>query len=138
MRSFFALICASLFVSCSGAAAARRDHAEPQATPSDAPLEFLLTSAATDFHAHRPPDPARFRNVRIGYVVNPDGTRQFMLCGAFMPSEGDRPQWTPFATIKTSGYEQYLGSSGHCERPSVVWISGDLSTALKTRLDSAQ
>src|SRR3954468_6926094 len=33
---------------------------------TDSPMEFLLKSAATDFHVHRPPVVERFRDVRFG------------------------------------------------------------------------
>ena len=33
---------------------------------TDSPVEFLIRSAATDFHVHRPPVVERFRDVRLG------------------------------------------------------------------------
>lgn len=61
-----------------------------------------------------------------------------MLCGQFLPAEGgDKAVWTPFATIKTSGYEQWIGASSFCQGSAVVWDKvGDLSSALQSRLDS--
>ena len=103
-------------------------------------VEFLLTSAAADFHTHSPPHPVRFRDVRSGYVMTPDGTRQYRLCGAFLPAqEGGTAEWTPFATIKTSGYEQWLGAQAavrFCDDSSMTWDTGDLSASLQSRLDS--
>lgn len=101
-------------------------------------VEFLLTSAATDFHAHRPPDPVRFRDVRVGHVAAPDGEPQYMLCGQFLPAQEEGgAEWIPFVTIKTSGYEQWLGATGYCQGPEVVWDGGgDLSASLLSRLDS--
>jgi hypothetical protein len=43
---------------------------------TDSPMEFLLGSAATDFHAHHPPFVKRFRDVRFGYVRTPAGAKQ--------------------------------------------------------------
>jgi hypothetical protein len=108
---------------------------------SPAVVQFLLTSAATDFHTHRPPDPVRFRDVRIGHVKTPSGEAQYMLCGQFLPAQGaGNAEWAPFVTIKTSGYEQYIGAqaeASYCQRPSVVWdTEGDLATLLQSRLDS--
>ena len=101
--------------------------------------QFLLTSAAADFHAHPPPGPVRFRDVRIGYVMTPSGEEQYLLCGQFLPApSGGNAVWTPFATIKTSGYEQYIGGqvAGYCP-PSIVWdMDGDLSPVLQKQLDS--
>lgn len=103
-------------------------------------MEFLLTSAATDFHVHRPPDVARFRNVRFGHVMTPSGAKQYLLCGEFLPAQpAGKGDWTPFTTIKTSGYEQYLGAQAAtwCQPSKVVWDNdGDLSTSLQKRLDS--
>jgi len=113
---------------------------ESQNAPTDSVVQFLLTSAATDFHTHRPPDPVRFRDVRIGHTVTPSGEKKYMLCGQFLPAqEGSTAEWTPFATIKTSGYEQWIGAqaAGFCQSSSVIWDKvGDLSPSLQSRLDS--
>jgi hypothetical protein len=101
-------------------------------------VEFLLQSAVTDFLAH-PPRPARFRDVRIGYVMASDGTRQYRLCGEFLPAEGgSKSEWIPFATIKTSGYEQYLGAQAvsYCDSASMTWDNGDLSSSMQSRLEA--
>ena len=113
---------------------------EPQEASIDSVVQFLLTAAANDFHTHRPPDPVRFREVRLGHAVTPGGQERYMLCGQFLPAqEGDKAEWTPFATIKTAGYEQWIGSQavGFCQGPSVKWDQvGDLSSWLQSRLDS--
>ena len=113
---------------------------ERQKTPIDSVVQFLLTAAATDFHTHRPPDPARFRDVRIGHVMTPSGEEQYMLCGQFLPAQaGGKAEWTPFATIKTSGYEQWIGAQAEafCQGSLVIWDKvGDLSSLLQSRLDS--
>ena len=115
---------------------------EPGSTrmaPKDSIVEFLLTSAANDFFAHHPPDPAKFRRVRFAYLLTATGEKVYMLCGEFLPKQNqDKPQWIPFATIKTSGYEQWLGgeATGYCENTSRIWINmGDLSASLQDRLD---
>jgi hypothetical protein len=72
--------------------------------------------------------------------MTPGGEEQYMLCGQFLPAqEGGKAEWTPFATIKTSGYEQWNGAqaAGFCQRSSVIWDKeGDLSSSLQSRLDS--
>ena len=138
MRYLAALLTTLVLVACS-TVPATRGQSQPQNPSSSVPVEFLLTSAATDFDTHRPPYPVRFRDVRIGYVLTPDGVRQYMLCGAFVPArEGGKVERTPFVTIKTSGYEQWLGTqaAAFCERSSIVWVEGDLSSALQARLHS--
>ncbi len=63
-----------------------------------------------------------------------------MLCGQFLPAqEAGKAEWTPFATIKTSGYEQWIGAqaAGFCQNSSVIWDKvDDLSSSLQSRLDS--
>jgi hypothetical protein len=102
-------------------------------------VEFLLASAAADFHAHPSPYPARFREVHSGYVTNPDGTRGYRLCGEFLPvGDSGKAEWMAFVTIRTSGYEQYLGAqaSSTCNRARTVWDKRDLSPSLQSRLDA--
>src|SRR5262245_25580698 len=78
----------------------------PAPAPPEAPMEFLLTSAATDFHTHRPPDSVRFRHVRLGHTTTSKGETQYILCGQFQPAQDEGvAKWTNFATIRTSGYE---------------------------------
>jgi hypothetical protein len=76
--------------------------------------------------------------------MTPGGAEQYMLCGQFLPSQQGgkqvgKAEWTPFATIKTSGYEQWIGTQSEqfCQRSSIKWDSvGDLSSSLQSRLDS--
>src|SRR5262245_14698778 len=134
MRFVAAVLSTLLLVGCRSTPASR-SHTQSREVPTDAPLEFLLTSAAADFHAHHPPYPTRSRDVRLGYVEASGGTREYMLCGAFLPAGEATVDWIPFVTIKTSGYEQYLGGQAtvFCERSSVVWVEGDLSETLQSR-----
>jgi len=148
---YLAVLCSTIgLAACSTAPVTRSEShtvtptqvlpAELQNTAIDSVVQFLLTAAATDFHTHRPLDPVRFRVVRIGHVMTPSGREQYMLCGDFMPTEErGKAEWTPFATIKTSGYEQWLGAQAarFCQGSSIIWDKvGDLSSSLQTRLDS--
>ena len=133
------LLATILLAACSTTSEALRG---PQATSVDLDpvVQFLLTAAATDFHAHRPPEPARFRHVRLGHLTTDEGVHQYLLCGQFMPAEeGGDAGWTPFATIRTSGYEQWIGAqaTAFCEHSKVTWHEeGDLSSALQSRFDA--
>jgi hypothetical protein len=147
MRYFAVLFATLVLAACSTAPATRSESQgvspalapELQRSSLDPVVQFLLTSAATDFHIHRP-SAVRFRDVRIGHVMTPSGEEQYMLCGQFLPAhEGGKAEWTPFATIKTSGYEQWLGAqaASFCQGSSVIWDKeGDLSSSLQSRLDS--
>ena len=137
MRYPAVLLATLVLAACGTASVTRKDS---QAA-SPAVVQFLLTSAATDFHTHRPPGPVRFRDVRIGHVKTPSGEEQYLLCGQFLPTlEAGHAEWTPFVTIKTSGYEQYIGAqaeASYCQRPSVIWdTEGGLATSLQSRFDS--
>jgi predicted secreted Zn-dependent protease len=98
----------------------------------DTVVQFLITSAAADFHSHQPPTPIDFRNVRIGYTTSKDSEKIFVLCGEFLSQEGK--QWSGFTTIKTSGYEQYLGETKYCQDAIMVLTDKNLSVELKNRL----
>jgi len=150
MRYLAVLLAILVLAACSAAPVTR--SGSPAVSPTQVPtpelqkaatdpvVEFLLTAAATDFHTHRPPDPVRFRHVRIGHVMTPRGEEQYMLCGQFLPAqERGNTEWTPFATIKTSGYEQWIGAQAagfFCQRSSIIWDKGDLSPSLQSRLDA--
>lgn len=113
-------------------------HEQPKAS-KDTPLEFLLTAAAADFHAQHPSHTINFRKVHIGHVMTPGGEKQYMLCGQFLTARAeDKGGCAPFVTIKTSGYEQWLGDQAatFCKRPSILREKGDLSPLLQTRFDS--
>jgi hypothetical protein len=136
MRYLAVLFATLVLAACSRAPVPR---SESKAV-SPAVVQLLLTAAANDFHTHRPLDPVRFRDVRVGHVMSPTGEEQYRLCGQFLPAQqGGKAEWTPFATIKTSGYEQYIGAqaAGFCQDSSVIWDKeGDLSSSLQSRLDS--
>jgi hypothetical protein len=136
---FLAILVLAVCRSAPGTAGEARAAPAPAVAP-DSIVEFLLASAATDFHDHRPPDPARFRAVRIGRMDVAGGPTRYLLCGEFLPAPGGgNADWVPFATIKTSGYEQWLGAQavGYCQGSSIAWAdSGDLSSSLQRRLDA--
>ena len=137
------LICAALGTVTAGPQRYASAAAEPVPTPVvgqetfESIKDYLLTSAATDFHDHQPPRPSRFRKIRIGHVGK-GKEASYRLCGEFLPADGEKPEWIPFATVKTSGYEQYIGgSTTYCNAPKMSWdTAGDLSSELKTRFDS--
>lgn len=148
---YLAILSAAFFLAACTAAPVKRSESragspaqvpapELQQVSLDSIVASLLAAAATDFHTHRPPDPVRFRGVRIGHVMTSRGDAQYLLCGEFLPAqEGANAEWTPFATIKTAPYEQWIGpqAAGLCQNASVIWDEvGDLSSSLQSRLDS--
>ncbi len=113
---------------------------EPDRALVDSVLQFLLTAAASDFRVHGPSGPLRFREVRLGHVMSPGAEIQYRLCGQFLRAQrGIKSRWTRFVTIKTSGYEQYVGlqARAFCRGSSIVWDDvGDVSSLLQSRFDS--
>ena len=106
----------------------------------DSVVQALLAAAAEDFLLHGPPGPIRVRDVRFGRSRATAGEVLSLLCGQFLQKEGVREaEWMRFATIKTSGYEQWLGKQADvfCQDDAVVWEeAGDLNAALQSRLDA--
>lgn len=150
MRSFVVLIAALALAACSTTAShSEAETAGPTQSldiglrneSASSALEFLLTSAASDFRAHPQTEAIRFHNVRIGHLMTSDGAEQYMLCGEFSSAQSGNDERTPFATIKTSDYEQWVGAhaSGVCQHKSLRWDSrSDLSSFLQKRFDSLQ
>lgn len=139
MRSV-AILFAALSLAACGTPPVRRGESQVVSLARDSVVQFLITAAATDFHTHRPPDPVRFRNVRIGHVVTPTGEASYRLCGDFLPAQkGGTSEWTPFVTLKTSGYEQYIGTQAadFCQGSAVIWDKvPDLPSSLQRGFDS--
>ena len=98
----------------------------------DTIIDFLITSAATDFNEHQPPIVIDIRNVKAGYIVSGD-ERTYLICGEFLAQ--DEKEWMPFTTIKTSGYEQYIGGDDYCQQAVFVANGGkNLDEELKNKL----
>ena len=140
MRKVLALSTTIVLLACDGTAKPGGDSGTQAASTDPAVVDSLITWAATDFRAQRAPKPVRFRAVQSGYVVITGDERQYRLCGEFSPaSEGDA-DWIPFATIRTSRYEQWLGGQalGFCNDAALVRHAEDLSARMLSRFDSAR
>ncbi len=98
----------------------------------DSIVQFLVISASNDFRNHQPPTPIDFRHVKVGYIKSSNSEKIFILCGEFLSQENK--EWTEFATIKTSGYEQYLGKTQYCQDAIVVLRGVNLTVELKHKL----
>jgi hypothetical protein len=100
-------------------------------TIPDTVVQFLITSASNDFHNHQPPTATDFRNVKIGYINSPNNEKIFVLCGEFLSKENK--EWIEFTTIKTSGYEQYIGKTQYCQDATMILTDEKLSLDLKNK-----
>ena len=110
---------------------AARVHAEASAAEA-----YLLDSAAGDFRAH-PPQPVAVREVYRGHIEGPEREPMYLLCGQFRTAPDG--EWRHFATVKTSGYEQWLGGQSveFCERSSLYLDRArDLAPQLQSRFDA--
>ena len=140
MRFIAASFSACVLLACTAPAA--RNLPQIPEEPLNSAVEYLLSSAATDIsHMQSLARPVRFREVRSGYIMTSATEKEYMLCGSFSAAQGTgEARWIPFVTIKTSGYEQYLGAQavGFCTRPAVRWDKGDLSSALQSRFESTR
>jgi hypothetical protein len=138
MRRLPILLLAALLAACATSAPTGTPRATgPAATAAAAsPKDYLLDSSASDFRTH-PPTPLGFRNVRYGQF-DADGVVSHRLCGEFEVTRADgRPEWVKFATLKTSGYEQWLGDTTYCSGKA-QWMPGDLSAELQRRFDATR
>lgn|SRR4030095_15769946 len=79
----------------------------------DSVIQFLIHSAAKDFNDHRPPTAIDIRNVNAGYIPSKNDT-VYLICGELLSKEENN--WIQFVTIKTSGYEQYIGDNVYCQK----------------------
>jgi hypothetical protein len=95
----------------------------------DTVVQFLITSVSKDFRNHRQQMPIDFRNIKIGYLKSPDSEKMFILCGEFLSQENK--EWIEFTTIKTMGYEQYIGKTQYCQDATMVLTDENLSVELK-------
>jgi hypothetical protein len=102
----------------------------------DAVIQFLIYSAARDFKDHHPPTAIDIRNVKAGFIPSGKDT-MYLICGEFLSKEENN--WIQFVTIKTSGYEQYIGDNMYCQKATFEKTdNGKLSDGIKQKLDALE
>lgn len=97
--------------------------------------DALVGWAATDFATHGPKI-GQVRNVRLRFLDDDLGERTYVLCGEVLPADDAASGWTPFATIRTDPYEQWLGgqAKAYCAAAHALREGDeDLSRALEAR-----
>ena len=100
----------------------------------DSVIHFLIDSAAKDFNDHQPPTVIDIRNVKAGYISSGKETT-YLICGELLSQE--EKDWVPFVTIKTSGYEQYIGDNVYCQKATFEKAENDgLSDEIKRKLNA--
>jgi len=107
------------------------------ASPDPAAVEFLLAASAKDFALPDSPHPANIRKARVGHLRASADKALYLLCGEFLPAgQKGAAEWTPFATIKTGDYEQWLGGQAVslCKQRQIKWYGGDHAAVLMRRI----
>jgi hypothetical protein len=138
MKHFLCVPVLICLLGCSTAASQSATQQRIAAEPE--PSTYLIKASSTDFYQHTSKS-IQFRSVRLGYQLTPESVKQFLICGEFKPlDDGADGTWSRFATIRTDGYEQWLGSQagGICDRTSIVWEDPqeDLSGRLQSAFDA--
>ncbi len=136
LKTFAFIFLMSAMISCNSNSKTGTNHSSSvnsgQEVIPDSVVQFLITSASIDFRNHKPPTAIDFRNVKIGYLASSNSENVFVLCGEFLSKENK--EWVDFTTIKTSGYEQYLGKTQYCQEATIVLTDEKLSLDLKSKL----
>ena len=133
IKTFVLIFLLSTIASCSSSIKTESTESTTSSTETipDSIVQFLMTSAISDFQNHQPPTPADFRNVKIGYIASPKNENIYVMCGEFLSK--DNNEWVDFTTIKTSGYEHYIGTTQYCQNTTFVLKDEKLSSELKKR-----
>lgn len=108
---------------------------------NDSIIQFLINVSASDFHKAKPNTSINFRKVKLAYIVTPNNEKMYLLCGEFQTQEKNDIDkiWIPFVTIKTFGYEQWIGgqASTYCKDSKEILVKKyDLSSQLKERIET--
>lgn len=105
-------------------------------TASDTIKTFLMNSTVQDFYKNKQNSSVEFRNVFLKLYE----TETYLICGEFL--EKKQPEkWVDFATLKTEGYELWIGGNATTYYNDAKTISSsteDLATLLNTQLKSLQ
>ena len=112
-------------------------NAQDKAPSTESVQDFLISSSAADFTAHEQTRQTKVKKVHLRYTENDSGERTYMLCGKFQTAnQAAKREWVDFATLKTEGYEQWLGAQAAalCKNARSSHGSPDLSAALQSKL----
>jgi hypothetical protein len=136
---FRSILLAAAFIALGTTVATAQSR--PRAVPPWA-VQFLVDSATGDIHTHHPPaGKVQFRHARIGTLPQPDGTTFYLICAERAGvTEGSKPTWVPFVTIKMETYEMWLGEEATkdwCQHRHPIWDPRtDITAALQAKYDS--
>lgn len=98
-------------------------------------VNSIIEICADDFNKNQQPAPIDFKNVKLKYIKKSNGEELYILCGQFVTND---KQEIPFATIKNSDYEQWIGKNSltYCEdSQEIPYTNKDLTSLLKLQFD---
>jgi hypothetical protein len=145
---FFLAFLTVLLFSCQHPTSKGNSQPTPTASADTLPLKIIpstqldtlvpaiIALSANDFYKNQPPAPMAFKDVKLNYIKKPSGEELYILCGIFVTSDQKE---TPFATVKNSDYEQWIGTNAltYCqESQEILYTKEDLATALKAKFDA--
>ncbi|MFM9865798.1 MAG: hypothetical protein ACKVRO_19560 [Micropepsaceae bacterium] len=126
------ILSALLLAGCQGG---EQRVAHPPAAVAENLEAFLIESAASDFKKHVAAEGVSFRNVHLGVFRGGNGATVNLMCGEFRTAD-NAADWEPFATLRTEGYENWLGGSAaaYCRGSNTVLDTNrDLAAALSAQ-----
>ena len=132
MQRKIRILILSFVLSLAGCQAGGQGVVNTAATAAENSETFLIQSAASDFRSHVAPNGVSFRNVHAGVMRGGNGSTVNLICGEFHAAD-DAAHWEPFATLRTEGYENWLGASAatYCQGPNTTLDGNrDLAAAL--------
>lgn len=118
--------------------AAMEDNITVPAPVSDTLKTFLVNNTVQDFYKNRQNGVVKFRNVFLKLYEG----ETYLICGEFLAiDKGQAEKWIDFATLKTEGYELWIGgnATGYCNDAKTISLSTeDLAALLNTQLNDLQ
>lgn len=111
---------------------------EDNITVSDTLKTFLVNSTVQDFYKNRQNGVVGFRNVFLKLYER----ETYLICGEFITIDKEKAEkWVDFATLKTEGYELWIGgnATAYCNDAKTITTSTeDLATLLNSQLKNLQ
>lgn len=105
---------------------------------SDSLKTFLVNSTVQDFYKNKKNSIVGFRSVFLKLYEG----ETYLICGEFLTIDNVKAEkWIDFATLKTEGYELWIGgnASAYCNDAKTITTSTeDLATLLNTHLKNLQ
>ena len=114
------------------------DNITVSAPVSDTLKTFLVNNTVQDFYKNKQNAVVEFRNVFLKLYEG----ETYLICGEFLMMDKEKTEkWIDFATLKTEGYELWIGgnATAYCNDAKTITTSTeDLAILLNTQLKNLQ